>query len=109
MDRVIRISPYPSAGRGNQDYDLDMSKRAELELSDFLLLEKTPNCITWLCPYPKPILNAIGIQLDLRGLLQWVIGPDCFTHTPVPGPGPLNYHHAVKRFLLFANSGQSNR
>src|SRR5216683_3020205 len=86
-----------------------MSKRAELEpkLSYFLQLEKTPNSIARLCSYAKPILDAVGIQLDLRGLFQWVVSPDGFTHTPIPGPGPLNDHNAIKRLFLLANSGQS--
>jgi hypothetical protein len=88
-----------------------MSKRAELKpkLSYFLLLEKTPNSIAWLCAYAKPILDTIGIQLDLSGLFQWVVGPDGFTHPTVPGSGPLNDHYAIIRLLLFANSGQTNR
>src|SRR5258708_24964612 len=87
-----------------------MSKRAELEpkLCYFLLLKKTPNSIARLCSYAKPIFDAIGIQLDLRGLFQWVVSPDCFTHTPVPGAGPLNDHYAIIRLLLFANSDRKS-
>src|SRR5258708_31887475 len=88
-----------------------MSKRAELEpkLCYFLLLKKTPNSIARLCPYAKPIFDALGIPLDLRRLFPRVVSPHCLTHTSIPRARPVHAHHARIRLFLSPDSRQPNR
>jgi hypothetical protein len=51
------------------------------------------------------MLDAFCVQLDLRGLLQGIVRSHCLYHAPVTGPGPLDYHYAVKGLLLLADPG----
>lgn len=79
-----------------------------LELRDLLLADEASNSVARLRTNTEPVLDALGVELDLRGLLQRIIGPHRFHNTPIAGPRPFDYHDAVKRLLLLPNPGQTN-
>src|SRR5438874_411773 len=54
------------------------------------------------------MLDALGVELDFRGLLQRIIGSYRFFDAAIAWPSPLDNHHAVIGLLLFANPGQTN-
>jgi len=78
---------------------------SSLGLRDLLLADKASNGVAGLRTYSEPMLNAVGVELDLRGLLQRIVCPYRFHDTPVAGPRPLDDHDAVKRLLLLPNPG----
>jgi hypothetical protein len=77
--------------------------RISLGLSDLLLVDKATNGVARLRTDSEPMLDAFGVELDLRGLLQRIVGSHQFHNTPVPWLAAFNHYHAVKRFLLLAN------
>src|SRR5437660_8106963 len=80
-----------------------------LKLRDFLQADKAAHGVAWLSARSEPVLYALGVQLDLRGLLERIIRTDQFHHPPIAGLTALNHHHTIKRFLFLSNPGQSNR
>src|SRR5207253_9787312 len=80
-----------------------------LKLRDFLQADKAAHGVAWLSARSEPVLYALGVQLDLRGLLERIIRTDQFHHTPVAGLTALNDYYTIKRFLFLSNPGQSNR
>lgn len=79
-----------------------------LELRDLLLADEASHGVAGLRTDSEPVLDALGVKLDLRGLLQRIVRPHRFHDTPIAGPRPLNHHDAVKRLLLLADPGQTN-
>src|SRR5262245_39070360 len=77
-------------------------------LGDFLLADEAAHGIAWLRPNSQPVFHAFRIKLDFRRLFERVVCSHCFHNAAVTGPGPFHYHDTVERFLLFADSGQSN-
>src|SRR6266404_7863880 len=80
-----------------------------LKLRDFLQADKAAHGVAWLSARSEPVLYALGVQLDLRRLLERIIRTDQFHHTPIAGLTTLNDHHTIKRFFFLSNPGQSNR
>src|SRR5208282_75566 len=74
-----------------------------LGLRDLLLVDKATNGVARLRTDSEPMLDAFGVELDLRGLLQRIVGSHQFNNAPVPWLAAFNHHHAVKRLLLLAN------
>src|ERR1700741_2034809 len=89
-----RTPRMPSEGHKNAP---DYNAWVALGLRDFLQTNKTAHGIARLRAGSKPVLHAFGIQLNLCGLLQWVIGPDQFHYAPIAWLAALNHHHAIKR------------
>ena len=76
-----------------------------LGLRDLLLADEATYGVAGLGTYSEPVLDAVDVELDLRGLLKRIVCPHRFHDTPVAGPRPLDDHDAVKRFLLLPNPG----
>jgi hypothetical protein len=55
------------------------------------------------------MFDALGVELNLRGLFQRIIRSNRFLDAAIAWPSPLDDHHAVKGLLLLANPGQTNR
>src|SRR5579862_473839 len=77
-------------------------------LRDLLQLDETAHRIAWLCANAEPVLDAIRIELQFRGLFQWIVRAHQFHDAAIPRPGLLNHHYAVVGLLLFANPRQPN-
>src|SRR3984885_3860607 len=77
-------------------------------LRDLLQLDETAHRIAWLCANAEPMLDAIRIQLQFRGLLEWIVRAHQFHDAAIPRPGLLNHHYAIVGLLLLANPRQPN-
>ena len=74
-------------------------------LCDLVLVDKATNGVAGLRTDSEPMLDAFGVELDLRRLLQRIVGSHQFHNTPVPWLAAFDHHHAVERLLLLANPG----
>src|ERR1700687_2031171 len=99
----LGMAPPPTAKPGTRKF------RKALKLSDLLLFKEAAHRIAGLRAQSHPILDALGVEFDLRRLLQRIVGPHRFLHAAITRPGPLNDHHAVKGLLFLANPCQPNR
>src|SRR4029077_6945897 len=114
FDQLFHPSPpraRPSAGRGNRAPGLTGDAQemgTSLGLRDLLLVDKATNGVAGLRTDSEPMLDAFGVELNLRGLFQRIVGSHQFNYTPVPWLAAFNHHHAIERFLLLANPGQTN-
>src|SRR5439155_2737481 len=80
-----------------------------LKLRDFLQADKAAHGVAWLSARSEPILHTLGVQLDLRGLLERIIRSHQLHHAPVAGLAALNHYHAIKWFLSLSNPSKANR
>src|ERR1700730_12163680 len=76
---------------------------ATLRSRDLLQANKAAHRIARLCAYSEPMLDALGVQLDLRRLLQRIVCSHRFDDPSIPRAGALDHHHSIKRFLLLSN------
>src|ERR1700674_628288 len=108
--RTTEKNKPPAPGNGAPRQSRRRTKiRGALRLRDLLQTEKAAHRIAGLGAQTDPILDAFCVELDLRRLLQRIVRAHRFLHAAVPGPGPLNDHHAVKGLLFLPNPCQSNR
>src|SRR3984957_428099 len=77
--------------------------------SNLLIAQETDDGIAGLGTAPQPILDAFGVELDLRRILEWVVGPHDFDKATVAGAPLVDHHYAITRHLLLANPSQTNR
>ena len=73
-------------------------------LRKFLLANEAADSIAGLCTYAKPMLDTLGIKLNLRGLFERVVSADRLLHTAIAWTRPFDHNDAIERLLLFANS-----
>src|SRR6201984_2194947 len=99
----------PRCRRGVAKKSQKCDAQEPLKLRDFLQTNKTLHGVARLSACSEPILYALGIQLNLGRLLQWVVGSDQFHHAPVAGAAALNHHHTIKRLFFFSNPCKANR
>ena len=59
-------------------------------------------------PQDKPVLHALGIQLDCRRLLERIVGPHDLDRPAITGFPLVEDHNAVKRLFLLAKSSQAD-
>src|SRR3984957_2315860 len=76
-------------------------------LRDLLSVDEATNGVARLRTDSEPMLDAFGVELDLRGLLQRIVGSHQFHNTPVPRLAAFNHHHAVERLLLLCHPRSS--
>src|ERR1700692_732580 len=72
-------------------------------LRDLLLVDEATNGVARLRTDSEPMLDAFGVELDLRGLLQRIVRSHQFHNTSVPWLAAFNNHPAVERLLFFAH------
>jgi len=82
------------------------SQVGAVQLSDLLQADKAAYGITRLCANSEPMLDALVIQLQLRGLFQWIVRPHQFHDAAIARPSLLNHYDAIVRLLLLANARQ---
>src|SRR5271155_3456518 len=87
----------PGLARDTQGMDTSRGLR------DLLLVDKATNGVAGLRTDSEPMLDAFGVELNLRWLLQRIVGSHQLNNAPVPWLAAFNHHHAVKRLLLLAN------
>lgn len=74
-----------------------------------MVAQEASDGIARLSAFTDPILHAVVLQRDGRGLLQRVVRPDDLDEPAIPGAGLFGDHHAVEWVLLLANTGKANR
>jgi hypothetical protein len=79
------------------------------KLRDFLQADETAHGVAWLSSRSKPVLYALGIELNLRRLLERILGSDQLHHPPVARLAALYHDYAIKWFLFLSNPGKANR
>src|ERR1700675_1194648 len=99
-----RSSPGPWKTRPGPVGDAQEMGTSE-GLRDLLLVDEATNGVARLRTDSEPMLDAFGVELDLRGLLQRIVRSHQFHNTPVPWLAAFNNHHAIERLLLLANPG----
>src|SRR5271155_3650324 len=75
-----------------------------LRLGDFFALEEAADGVAGLRALAEPILDALRVQLDFRGLFERVVSADEFAGATVTRTGAFDDHHAVKGLLFLANT-----
>src|ERR1700722_4135903 len=74
-----------------------------MRLGDLLVAQETDDGIAWLGTAPQPILDPLGLELNLRRILQWVVGSHDFDKATVAGAPLVDHHDAITRHLFLAN------
>jgi hypothetical protein len=70
---------------------------------DFLLFDEASYRVAGARADTQPILDAVGIELDFRGLFERIIGSHKFANAAITGPGSFNDYYPVKGPFLLAN------
>src|SRR5580765_544414 len=99
----------PPISSGGRKFALDCDAWNPRELSDFLQFDEAAHGIARLSARPEPVFHALGVQLNLRGLLEGVVGSDRFHNATVARLAALNHYHAIKRLLFLSEPRQTNR
>src|SRR5258705_13923126 len=71
-------------------------------------MQEASNGVAWLSPASKPILDAVGVQLDFRRVLQRVVCSHDLYSPAIAGLALIQYHNPVKRVLFLADPSQTN-
>src|ERR1700737_3524375 len=79
------------------------------QLRDFLLTNEAAHGVAGLCADSEPVLDAVGVELDLGGLFERVVGAHQFANAAIARAGALDHDDAIERSLLLANPRQTNR
>src|SRR3984893_18272391 len=75
---------------------------------DFLGVQEASDRVARLGTASKPILDAVGVQLDFRRGLQRVVRSHDFDSSAVAGFAFIQHHNAVKRVLFLADPSQTD-
>ena len=77
-------------------------------LDSAVLLEKSLNCISWLCTVSNPRLCLFVVNLEYRRFLSWVIVAQLFDETSVSWISLISNYDSVERSLLSTHSSESD-
>ena len=76
-------------------------------LQDTGLLQQNADGIGGLSAILDPLLSGLGVDNDLRGLLQGIVGADLLDETAVTGITGIGHNHTIGRSLLGAGAAQT--
>lgn len=72
------------------------------------LLDQLRYCVSRLSALADPVLNPIGLEIDLGRLASWVVSSQIFQISAIALRLFFFYHDAIRRALLGAGAHQFN-